>query len=218
MNTLEYHQLRSSYAEAWDLAVLEAAARAQDPSFPEVVRNLLPEPEEHFPDDPGASELTPLDVKLMQLCERYRAGGQDQQTFIRAMISRSHGRYLQGLSIRMATLAVSQNSAELVRLALLAHAVEDLAAGDVRDNLCMLAVVADAARRVGADPVALFQEAAAIAGPAMSHVLREYVARPGGIPSLSSMGYRAVDTPEGVRYRQVMWAPPSPLTSGGREG
>jgi hypothetical protein len=212
MTLLDYHRLRNSYADAWDLDELTAAATVGDASFPAAIRELIPAPEERFPADIGA-DLTPLDTKLMAVCETYRQGSAAQRTFIRALVSRRLASQLMGFGVRMATLAVARRSPEMVRLALLAHAIEDLAAGDIRDNLCQLAVIADAARRTGADPGALFAEAADVAGAAIGHALRGYVTRDGGAPSLSSMGYRAVDTPEGVRYRQVMWGPPKATPS-----
>jgi len=206
---LDYHQLRSEHTRGWDPAALEVAARVADPGFPERVRVLLPATDAHFPADPGGP-LTPLDETLWRLCELYRAASPEQRTFIRAQVGKPLANKLQAFAIRMMTLGVNDGSLEELRLGLVAHAIEDLAAGDVRDTLCMLAPIVHAARQIGADEVALFDEVAALAGPAMAAVLRDYVRRPDGVPSLSSMGYQAVETVDGLRYRQIGWVAPSP--------
>ena len=206
LKTLEYHQLRASYADSWDLAELETGASAGDDLFSARIRRLLPTPEERFPEDPGQPELSPIDTKLLGLCEQYRAASPEQRTFICALVTRGLGGALQGWGVRLATLAVAERSIERVRVALVAHAIDDLASGDVRDTMCLLAPLVDAARRLGSDPVELFLEAAGLAQPAMARVLQDYVQRPDGPPSLSSMGMRAVETPDGLRYRQVGFA------------
>lgn len=209
MTTLEYHRLRDSYVKARNLEDLENSARAQDPGFPERIRSLLPTPDEQLPRDAAEVELNAADRKLLSLCELFHAGSTEQRTFIQACINRSSGAMLLGFSFRMATLAARQKSERYARTALLAHAIEDLAAGDVRDNLCLLAVIADAARRVGTEPTVLFQEAAGIAAPAMAQVLLDYVKR-AQWPSLGSMGFQAVETSAGTEYRQAAVKRPRP--------
>jgi hypothetical protein len=205
--------MRAAYAITWDRDALEAAARERTPDFPEHVRALLPESDEHLPRDVTDPERSPLDVKLTRLCELYRAGGPAERMFMLASVSHSIGSKLQGFGFRMAALAVRSGEVDLVRFGLIAHAIDDLASGDVRDTLCLLAPLADAARRIGADPVGLFSEVAAIAAPAMAAVLRDYVRNPAGIPSLGSMGFVAVEEAAGIRYRQGGFGLPKPHDS-----
>src|ERR1044071_1370535 len=150
MTIVAIHRLRATYAGGRKIEELEAAARADNELFPERVRALLPSPDEHLPTDIGQTELSPLDVKLRRICELYQTSGLAQRTFVLASIGRSIGSKLMGFGYRMATLAARQRSVDLVRLGLVALAVDDLASGDVRDVLRILAVLADAARRAGA--------------------------------------------------------------------
>jgi hypothetical protein len=203
MTLLDYHALRVSYAREWNRDQLEQSARAQDASLPDRLKALIPTPEERLPNDAGQIEMTSIDLKLKELCELYLKGTPEQRTFILSSIDQKLGSKLQGFGFRMATLAVRLSSEELVQLALTAHSIDDLASGDVRDELCLLAVLVDAARRVGADPVALFRKAAEDAPPASARLFRGFVRDPDQIASLGSMGFRAVEGPDGIRYRQA---------------
>ncbi len=200
---LDYHRLRDSEVKSWNLAALEEAVRSQNPTFPERVKALLPEPEEKFSGDRLTIQRCPLHSKLTELCELYLSSTPEQRTFIRTRIDKRLGGKMQGFGFRAAVLGARQKSEHTIRLGLVAHAIEDLATGDVRDNLCLLTVLFNAAKRFGSDPAVLFQEVAGMAGPAMSAVLRDYLNRHPDLQTLEMMGFREVETPDGVYYQQA---------------
>ncbi len=203
MTTLEYHRLRNTYVKSWNLQALEDAAGSQDPAFPEHVERLLLLPEEKpsgNPDAPGPAMLHP---KLLELCQLYLSSTLEQRMFIRSRIDRRLGGRLLGFSYGAAILGLRQKSEQRLRVGLVAHAIEDLAAGDVRDNLVILTLLFDAAKRIGSDPSTLFREVAGTSAPAMSAVLLDYLKRDPQLQTPECMGFREVETPEGVGYQQV---------------
>ena len=81
------------------------------------------------------------DTTVANLCREYRVGSSAARSFIRSGIDFLGAWTLLTFSKRTAILAVRKDRPELIRDSLVAHAVEDLAAEDVRDNLVALGLV-----------------------------------------------------------------------------
>ncbi len=87
------------------------------------------------------------DTTVANLCREYRVGSSAARSFIRSGIDFLGAWTLLTFSKRTAILAVRKDRPELIRDSLVAHAVEDLAAEDVRDNLVALGLVFHCAAR-----------------------------------------------------------------------
>jgi hypothetical protein len=201
MNLLDYHRLRSREKESWDLAALESAARTADATFPERVQQLLPAPEERFAHKLPTAERGPLFEKLAALCQLYLEGTAAERTYLRSRIDRKIAGQLDSFGIRMAVFGARERSAAMLRLSLIAFAIDDLASGDVREVLMSITVPFNAARLAGADPAALFRAVAEISGPAFSAVAIDFANRDPGLQTLECMGWHQVETPEGVSFQ-----------------
>ena len=196
-----YHHLRAEEEKQWDRGRTELALQANcgDPDFTSDVERLLP-PAERQPYDPGAL----IDVKrdppfdqIMHLCERYRDASVGQRAYIRSRIDSKAGGRLASFGLRAAVLGAREKSLDRIRLSLIAFAIADLAGRDVRDALIGLSLLYRCASLAGGSASELFQEAARLSGSAMEAVFRDY-----GGQSPGSMGWREVDTPDGVGFRQ----------------
>ncbi len=103
--------------------------------------------------------------------------------------------------LRAAVLGARGRSSDLVRAGLLAFAIVDLSERDIRDVLIGFTLVCHCARLAGADVPALLREVAALAGPAMRTLYGEWAERYPDVAGIGSMGWREVQTDEGVGFR-----------------
>ena len=110
--------------------------------------------------------------------------------------------------IRMCALAIRERSADLVTTGLIAEAFEGFRV-DLRDGgIQALGVAYHTAVKLGADPRAIFAQAAGLANPEMAGHLREFLARRDLPEILTAMSYREAEGPDGFRYEYVR--PPLP--------
>jgi hypothetical protein len=84
---------------------------------------------------------------------------------------------------------------------LLALAIENLANGDVRDDLVAIGLVHHCAAAIHADPAAMFEEAAILAGDAMAAVLRDFILRTDLDRIAKAMGFRQVKSQGKIGFR-----------------
>jgi hypothetical protein len=201
MTNLDYHRVRAEETKTWDAAELEAAARTRDVTFPEKVAALLPGPKDWLTAKISSVTLSPAAGKLIELCELYLAGTQEERVFMRSRIDLTSGKAFMGLGVRQAVVGMREKSEYAIRLGVVAHAIDDLASGDARDTLVRLTLLWYAANRIGADANALFLAVAAISGPAFSALLADWVKRDPSLQSLACMGWQEVETPEGPEFR-----------------
>ncbi len=201
MTNLDYHRVRSEERKTWNAAGLEAAARKRDAAFPEKVAALLPGPRDWLTAKISQVELSPVSENLIALCELYLAGTADERVFMRSRIEITSGKALMGLGVRQAIVGMREKSEQSIRLGVVAHAIDDLASGDARDTMVRLTLLWHAAKRIGADAGALFLDVAAIAGPAFSALLEDWVKRHPSLQSLECMGWQEVETPDGPDFR-----------------
>jgi len=201
MTTLDYHKLRIEEKKTWNPALLEVGARKRDSTFPEKIASLLPGPKDWLTAKISSVTLSPVAAKLIELCELYLAGTPDERVFMRSRIDLASGKAFMGLGVRQAVVGMREKSEYAIRLGVIAHAIDDLASGDARDTLVRLTLLWHAAKRIGADANAVFLAVAAIAGPAFSALLEDWVKRHPSLQSLACMGWQEVETPEGPDFR-----------------
>ena len=125
---------------------------------------------------------------LRSLCEAYLNSTPHQRTYITLGVNRQKAEELLYFADHCALLAFQQRSVEWLRIGLLAVAVENLSAGDVRDLLRPIALLFSAAKRIDADPTVLFEDAAEVAQPPVAALLRGYLKQAPHLQTLASVG------------------------------
>jgi hypothetical protein len=88
-------------------------------------------------------------------------------------------------------------TSSMLASALEAHVV------DSRDIVVGLPIDYWVAKQLGLDPDALFRRIADLAIPAIKTILLEFVSRPAALKSPEPMGWRAVDAPNGRRWKPI---------------
>lgn len=221
MNLLDYHRLRSKERESWDLPTIEQAVREQDAAFPERVCELLQCAEERFSDDLRTVVRGPLFEKLAALSRLYLGCSPQQRIYMRSRLADRRGAAdearrkreiadrLESFGLRAAVMGLREGSLDMVRAGLAAFAIADIGA-DVRETMMSITVLFHAAERLGADAAGLFREVAALSGPAFSAVLIDFANRPEGLRTLACMGWREVETPQGIGFQWVWPSKPGP--------
>jgi hypothetical protein len=199
----DYHALRAQEEQAWRQRPPAAALARRDPSalrrLRRLLRGMVSYSGRHAVDFlPGRRNQA--DIAAAELCAAYRQARALERAFLRSQVGGARAWALLTFSKRAAVDALNTGAVEPLRNALAAHALEDLAWGDVRDNLVALGLIYHCARSIGAGPRKLFREAAGIAGPCMARVLREFVRRKDLANIVRAMGFRRVRVEGGVGF------------------
>lgn len=154
--------------------------------------------------DPGRLEhftREPWFEGCLRLCELYRTGGESQRTWIRSAVDRGIAGRIRLFGLRAAILGAREGSVDLSRAGLIAFAIADLSATDIRDVLIGFTLVVHCARLAGTDVPALLREVAAMAGVALGTLFREWAGRYPDVSRIGAMGWREVQTENGVGFR-----------------
>ncbi len=106
---------------------------------------------------------------------------------------------LLGYAYRMAQLAVREGSVERIRDGLIAIVIEDYRE-DAEDCLKYLHLLCHSARKLGADEIALLQQACTYATPRMAEVLTEFAERSPDLRGIELTWFVEDDGPEGFQY------------------
>lgn len=141
------------------------------------------------------------DVAIEALCRICRDGNDDTRDFLRWSIDHFQAWSLITFSKRAAVRGLQTSDPDPIRLGLVALAIENLAAGDVRDDLVALGLVHHCAATIHADPAALFEEAAILSGNAMAAVLRDFILRRDLDGIVKAMGFRRVNSQGKTGFR-----------------
>ena len=99
----------------------------------------------------------------------------------------------------MASLSVRNYDASLIRSGLLAVGI-DRWRSDWRENVMIVALLHDAAARIGIEPGSIFENAAALLADKPANAIRRFLLRSAEDKSLTAMGYTAGTSPDGFRY------------------
>ncbi|HEV2952468.1 MAG TPA: hypothetical protein VG015_00050 [Candidatus Dormibacteraeota bacterium] len=101
---------------------------------------------------------------------------------------------------RMATQALREGSTDRVTNGLLAHLIEG-ERDDWRENIIVLTLLFDAMKKLGAEPLPLFDAVASLAlGDPAGETLKGFRNRKPEVLTIESMGYRTTMANQGVRY------------------
>lgn len=106
-------------------------------------------------------------------------------------------------SIRMATQALRELAPDRVAVGATAHLIEG-ERDDWRENVIVLTLLFDAAKKLGADPIKLFADTASlVAEGEAGNTLRDFKNRKADVLSIGSMGYTTMMTAQGIRYEPI---------------
>lgn len=196
-----YHQLRSverkRYAESPADQRLDAASVAALRGLIDAIGRYDASRSSEFVDvDPIRQ-----DIAIGSLCATYREGSDDVRAFLRWSIDPAKAWGLITYSKRAAVWGLQNADPEPIRSALTALALENLANGDVRDDLVAIGLVHHCAATIHADPAAMFEDAAVFAGVAMAAVLRDFILRTDLEGIAKAMGFRRVKSQGKVGFR-----------------
>lgn len=145
----------------------------------------------------------PRDAEIGALLERWASLDAPARRTAAQQLALEQRDVLLAYSERMATMAVRHGDDELILLGLLALGADNLELGDERDSLLIVPLHNDAALRIGADPVAIFERAAALLPEESASVLKSFPQRPDDTKTIQSMGYIASADADGFRYMRT---------------
>lgn len=139
------------------------------------------------------------DERLRQIVDRFwRGTAVEREQFQLALAQQQ--RSLFGIyGHRAATLAVRQNSRDWLLSGLIGAVLANYVIPPRRNVEVSLAVYHHCARKIGASPVALFDEAAEAAQPELAHKLHNFGRR--ADVHLKQFGWQEQKTAEGVLYK-----------------
>lgn len=168
----------------------------------DAIEQLLPREKHKFvPDQFVRFKRNPLFDNSVRICDHYRSATAIQQSWLRSRIDRLLAGNLRVFGLRAAILAARERSPSLSRTSLTAFAIVDLAAGDVREVLIGLSLICYCGTLSGAKMPTLFREIASVGGLAVAAIYEDWASRYPDVQGISSMGWREVDTDEGVGFR-----------------
>lgn len=141
----------------------------------------------------------PLDDALFGIISAYSGlTGPQRERFV-ATLSPQQRSLLGVFGHRAATLSVREQDPERLRLGLIANAIANTVIPERRNVDVALAVFHHCAKKLGLDPVMLFDEAAELATDEMMARMRSFGRRPD--VTLQQFGWREMRTAEGVRFK-----------------
>jgi hypothetical protein len=172
MTILDYHRLKADEVKARDPARLESAVRSEWAEFPQRVESLLPPPGERYLN----SKDWPYHQQIHALCELYLASTASQREFIRSRMNWNRAFQLALFRTDARERAITTRSEDLLRLALVALAINDFVCGDARDAIVAMGPLLKATREIGADWNALLRIVADVSGPGMKALFLDFLA------------------------------------------
>jgi hypothetical protein len=144
----------------------------------------------------------PIDKQIGELLRAWMALSEDDRRESASRISQFQSDVLKGYGERMASLAVRERNEEFIHLGLVAIGVDDWRF-DYRDNLVIVPLHYDAAKRIGADPDAIFERAALCLYGNSASGLRSFLRRTPHDKTIGVMGYAVDSNEQGFRYRRT---------------
>jgi hypothetical protein len=145
---------------------------------------------------------TPLDEALDAVVSGFRSMPDSARASWKGAIpfSQRDSQILITYAIRMATQALREGSTSRITNGLIAHLIEG-ERDDWRENIIALTLLFDAAKKLGVEPLPVFDEMASLApGDAAAETLRGFRKRKPEALTIESMGYRTAMSAQGVRY------------------
>lgn len=144
-----------------------------------------------------------FDIEISKLIQRWLNLDELSRNAALSQISEDYQFVFLAYSERMASLAVRDHNREYIFLGLLALGLDGWRF-DWRENLLVVCLHYDAAKRIGLNPDELFEEAAKLLPNEASKGLQAFLRRPEKDKSLEAMGYVTTTDADGFRYER-MW-------------
>ena len=139
----------------------------------------------------------PLDNKLTEICRRFAGSDATTRAITRTSVSMEDFYTLFTFAQRSAVFALRDNQSSHIIDGLTAIAVIELKRVDFRDALVALALLYNAAIRIGDNPDTLVRTAVALAESNMSAVMEEFINRSPNDKDLRQWGHLVVETENG---------------------
>ncbi|HWD00224.1 MAG TPA: hypothetical protein VG456_25875 [Candidatus Sulfopaludibacter sp.] len=150
---------------------------------------------------PVHEEREPWFERCVELCDLYLAATEAQRRWLRSRIDRASSGKLGLFGLRAAVLAARDHSPSLARTAVTAFVIVDVTGHDIRDVLIGLSLLCHCAALSGADVSALLRDVGAMGGPALGTLYREWADQYPEIQGIGAMGWRQLDTADGIGFR-----------------
>jgi hypothetical protein len=142
------------------------------------------------------------DDEISALIEWWMALGQEDRVREAAAISESQRQTLLAYSERMASFTVRFQNPKAILLGLVALGIDGWRF-DWRENVMLLSLHYNSARKLGLSPNDLFARAAAVLPPEAAHALDEFLQRADKDKSLNVMGFEEGSDENGFRYKRT---------------
>jgi hypothetical protein len=155
----------------------------------------------------------PLDDKLTEICRRFAGSDAVTRATMRTSISMEDFYTLFEFAHRSAVFAMRDNQSSHIIDGLTAIAIIELKRVDFRDALVRLALLYNAAIKIGDNPNTLVRRAIALAEPDTCALMEGFINRSPNDKDLSKWGYVVVETENGpglVASRFKAYAPTCP--------
>ena len=144
----------------------------------------------------------PRDHQIAELLKTWMKSDEANRKQTALRLSSDQGQTLLAFSERMASLAVRQKDEDLLILGLVALGI-DGGREDWRENVLVISLHFDAARRIGSDPKRIFEAAANFLCEKSADGLLSFLRRSEHDQSIDAMGYVATEDSGGFRYKRT---------------
>jgi hypothetical protein len=139
------------------------------------------------------------DEKIAQLVRTWVGLNEEGRREVQSLLSRQQSFVLQTFAERMASSSVRERNPESLLLGLLALGIEG-GKSDWRENYLVVPLHYDAAQRIGANPIPIFENVINLVGGTFAEYLRKFLQNPCPI---EDMGYRIDPGSDGFRYQRT---------------
>jgi hypothetical protein len=200
---LKYHELREVEVQKWQQNSVGRKAFPISLRAKQEIDALLASPMTYTASEmKDFVDISPslADASIESLALRYRSANADERSYIRARVDPDRGWTLLTFAKRAAVRARRTNDAKIIHNGLTALAIEDLAQGDVRDDLVTIGLLYHIASSLKAETTTLFKQVADISSPAIATLLTDFLQRDDLDRVDASMGWREVSGPQGIGY------------------
>jgi hypothetical protein len=157
-----------------------------------------------------APHRRPLDNKLTEICRRFAGSDATTRAITRNSVSMDDFYTLLSFARRSAVFALRDRQSSHIIDGLTAIAVVELNRVDFRDALVALALLYNAAIRIGDNPDTLVRSAVALAEPKMSALMEGFVNRSPDDKDLCKWGHMVVETKNGPGFVSSRYRPYTP--------
>jgi hypothetical protein len=157
-----------------------------------------------------APHRLPLDNKLTEVCHRFAGSDAATRATMRTSATMDSFYTLLAFAKRSAVFALRDNQSSRINDGLTAIAVIELKRIDFRDVLVRLALLYNAAIKIGGNPDTLVRSAIALAEPNMSELMEGFINRSPNDKDLRNWGYVVVETENGPGLVSSRYKPYAP--------